>query len=66
MQGVPKALTEARALRASMPEPERTEVASHAAMSEELLPTAPRAEVDPDSVADAAADFGPTAQLDLF
>jgi hypothetical protein len=66
MQGVPKALTEARALRASMSEPEGTEVVSQPQVSEELPPMAPRPEVDPDSVAEAAADFDPTAQLDLF
>ena len=66
MQGVPKALTEARALRASMSEPEGTELVSQPQVSEELPPTAPRPEVDPDSVAEAAADFDPTAQLDLF
>jgi len=66
MQGVPKALTEARALRASLPASAGTAVPNRPPVSAEPPSLTPGPETAPDSVAEAAAEFDPTAQLDLF
>ncbi len=70
MQGVPAALTEARALRAAAPEPSATETAATetAAAPESVPESEPESvpESVPESAPEVAAESDPTAQLGLF
>jgi DNA polymerase len=69
MQGVPRALTEARALRGSAAagrEPVGAAVSASSATDTEPSPGPAEPQADLDSATEAGAEFDPTAQLGLF
>jgi DNA polymerase len=69
MQGVPRALTEARALRAgdrAPEEPSATIVTVPSPVAADPPAVTPDPEAAPDTTADAGVEFNPTAQLGLF
>ena len=66
MAGVPRALTEARALRVSTPDADSMPSPSPTPVAEELPPPPQDRETATGSGAEADIDFDPTAQLGLF
>ncbi|MGD0019547.1 MAG: uracil-DNA glycosylase [Candidatus Limnocylindrales bacterium] len=66
MQGVPMALTEARALRASQPATGSMPSPVLPGVAAEPVSPPPNPEIAPDSAAEAGTESNPTAQLGLF